>query len=252
MVPTSTRSRSYLNQQGLRWNLHQHMELRKGSPITDPHWLHRLSRGGSHNLGYYALRWDTILHGNAGELGKYAMLKTLPDKIARFLYEYHDSSYGSLDLPPLEVDRSRIDVHGILEPHEVKSCIQYVTYCIICKIWVKIRNMLFWAYFAYLTYLMYRTEHCWTHCVCKTPTPPRVTFVFIPLSWLVIKSTLARCVFHRGHLCPRNCSRPIARTWCSSGRQESLRELFSSEWITSGSVNCFFFAKSKLRPTQEL
>ena len=106
--------------------------------------VHSLASGGSHNLGYYELRWDTILHGNAGELGKYAMLKTLPDKIARFLYEYHDSSYGSLDLPPLEVDRSRIDVHGILEPHEVKSCIQYVTYCIICKIWVKIRNMLFW------------------------------------------------------------------------------------------------------------
>jgi hypothetical protein len=32
-----------------------------------------------------------ILHGNAGEMGKYAVLSVLPDKIARFLYEYHDT-----------------------------------------------------------------------------------------------------------------------------------------------------------------
>jgi hypothetical protein len=28
--------------------------------------------GGSHNLGYHALRWEMILHGNTGEMGKYA------------------------------------------------------------------------------------------------------------------------------------------------------------------------------------
>ena len=31
------------------------------------------------------LRWKMILHGNAGEMGKYAVLSVLPDKIARFL-----------------------------------------------------------------------------------------------------------------------------------------------------------------------
>jgi hypothetical protein len=40
-------------------------------------------------------------------------------KIARYLYEYHADSYASLGLPPLPVDRSRTDVHGILEPQEV-------------------------------------------------------------------------------------------------------------------------------------
>ena len=35
----------------------------------------------SHNLGYHALLWETILHGNAGEMGKYAVLSVLPDKI---------------------------------------------------------------------------------------------------------------------------------------------------------------------------
>jgi hypothetical protein len=40
--------------------------------------------------------------------------------IALFLYEYHDASYLSLPLPPpLPLDRSRIDVHGILKPHQV-------------------------------------------------------------------------------------------------------------------------------------
>jgi hypothetical protein len=41
--------------------------------------------------GVNALRWKMILHGNAGEMGKYAVLSVLPDKIARFLYEYHDT-----------------------------------------------------------------------------------------------------------------------------------------------------------------
>ncbi len=34
---------------------------------------------------------EMILHGNAGEMGKYAVLSVLPDKNARFLYEYHDT-----------------------------------------------------------------------------------------------------------------------------------------------------------------
>ncbi len=41
--------------------------------------------------GVNALRWEMILHGNAGEMGKYAVLSVLPDKIARFLFEYHDT-----------------------------------------------------------------------------------------------------------------------------------------------------------------
>ncbi len=36
--------------------------------------------------GYHALRWEMILHRNSGEMGKYAVLTVLPDKIAHFLY----------------------------------------------------------------------------------------------------------------------------------------------------------------------
>ena len=93
---------------------------RKGSAFSDPQsgwWW----QAGSHNLGYHAFVWETILHGNAGEFGKYTILKYLPDKIARFLYEFHDSDYASLDLPPLELDRSDSDVHGVLKPYQVKK-----------------------------------------------------------------------------------------------------------------------------------
>ncbi len=69
--------------------------------------------------GYAALNWESILHGNAGELGDYKELAVLPDKIARYLYEYYADSYASHDLPALPADRNRTNVHGILKPHQV-------------------------------------------------------------------------------------------------------------------------------------
>jgi hypothetical protein len=45
---------------------------------------HSLAGGGSHNMGYHALRWEMILHVNAGELSKYAVLAVLPDKLFVF------------------------------------------------------------------------------------------------------------------------------------------------------------------------
>ena len=69
-----------------------------------------------------------ILHGNAGAMGKYAVFSVLPDKIACFLYEYHDTSYSSLGLPPIPLDRSGISVHGILRPEQVQLYISYAKY----------------------------------------------------------------------------------------------------------------------------
>ena len=70
-------------------------------------------------LGYAAFDWESILHGQAGILGDYKELAILPDKIARYLYEYHADSYPSHALPLLPVDRSDIDVHGILKALQV-------------------------------------------------------------------------------------------------------------------------------------
>ena len=69
--------------------------------------------------GFAAFEWETILHGNAGDLGDYKELAVLPDKIARYMYEYHADDYAAHGLPPLPVDRSDTDVHGILKPHQV-------------------------------------------------------------------------------------------------------------------------------------
>jgi hypothetical protein len=45
----------------------------------------------------------------------------LPDKFARFLFEYHAVRFESLDLPLLPVDWSDFDVHGALEDDKVKT-----------------------------------------------------------------------------------------------------------------------------------
>ena len=52
-------------------------------------------------------------------LGKYNIISLLPDKVARFLYEYHDNRFQRLDLPPIPEDRSEFDVHAALKPEQV-------------------------------------------------------------------------------------------------------------------------------------
>jgi hypothetical protein len=136
------------------------------------------------------MRHDTITHGNAGEFGKYAVLKTLPDKIARFLYEYHNGDYLSKNLPPLPIDRSDIDVHGILQGYEVCVLYKYAEYAeYVQYVYFYARGIargivmpraeyaeyaqysVPFTYSAYSAYLliyeimMHRTRHFWTLCV---------------------------------------------------------------------------------------
>ena len=112
--------------------------------------LHSLSSGETHNSGYDALQWESILHGDAGVYGKYSVLQVLPDKIGRFLFEYHSELYNSLSLPDLPSDRSSVDVHRLLEPRQV--CNQmgilyaYFTYS---------SYSTYFAYFVYITYSAY-------------------------------------------------------------------------------------------------
>ena len=89
---------------------------------------HSLSSGSSHNIGYDAFQWESILHGDAGYFGKYSVLQVLPDKIGRFLFEYHSELYNSLNLPDLPADRSSVDVHRLLSPREVSNTISIFAY----------------------------------------------------------------------------------------------------------------------------
>ena len=101
--------------------------------------------------------------------------------------------------------------------------------------------------------MMHRTRHFWTLCVWRTRlgTPRRATFVFTPHFWLAIQNIGVWWAYLHGHLYPRNCSYPIARTMCSSGRQASLMERFSWGSTISGSVSCFSFFQSIRWPTRD-
>jgi hypothetical protein len=45
----------------------------------------------------------------------------LPDKFARFWFEFHSGRFESLDLPLLPDDRSHFDVHCTLKDDKVKQ-----------------------------------------------------------------------------------------------------------------------------------
>ena len=76
--------------------------------------------------GFDALDYRRIKQGDAGKLGNYPILSVLPDKFARFLFEFHDFRFESLDLPLLPADRSDFDVHGAREDDKVPYLAWYV------------------------------------------------------------------------------------------------------------------------------
>jgi hypothetical protein len=92
---------------------------------------HSLAGGGAHNLSYYAFLWYEVLHGDMDPFGHYPYAQILPDKIAGFLYEFHDSEFRTLGLPPLPDDRSQTNIHGMLDVVEVTRDVNhYVAVCI--------------------------------------------------------------------------------------------------------------------------
>ena len=62
---------------------------------------HRFSGGGKDSTGFAAIQWPMILHGNAPGMGDYRELTVLPEKTAKFLFEYHGHLFQSLNLPHL-------------------------------------------------------------------------------------------------------------------------------------------------------
>ncbi len=79
------------------------------------------------------LDFRKIKHGDVGKMGQYEFLSVLLKnlKFARFLYEFHDFRFESLDLPPLPADRSDFDVHGALgDEQQPKNLYVYSIYCL--------------------------------------------------------------------------------------------------------------------------
>lgn len=87
---------------------------------------HRLSGGGSHNLGYDAVPWEMIVHGNCGEYGRYSELAVLPDKVARYLFEFFPDSYTSLGLPDIPRDASSGEIHGLMNAQQALMHILHI------------------------------------------------------------------------------------------------------------------------------
>ncbi len=83
--------------------------------------MHTLAGGGGQHGGFDALDHRKIRHWSAGRLGTYDILSVLPDKFARFLFEFHSHRFESLDLPILPADRSDFDVHWALLDDKVQE-----------------------------------------------------------------------------------------------------------------------------------
>ena len=81
--------------------------------------MHTLVGCGGQHGGFYALDYRRIRHGDTRKLGNYPILAFLPDKFARFLYEFHAFLFGSLDLLPLPADLSNFDMHGAIGGEQV-------------------------------------------------------------------------------------------------------------------------------------
>ncbi len=99
---------------------------------------HRLAGEGTHNLGYYAFEaaflWYEILHGDIGQFGTYSLAQILPDKIARFLFEFHASDFQTLGLPAFPDDRSQMDSHHMLDVFQVRHFVKnFAEFCRILK-----------------------------------------------------------------------------------------------------------------------
>ncbi len=80
---------------------------------------HRLASGSRRDVGYDAFLWYEVLHNEVGAYGVYSFASILPDKIARFLFEYHCKEFQTLGIPDLPEDRSQLDVHRMLDVTQV-------------------------------------------------------------------------------------------------------------------------------------
>ncbi len=102
-----------------------------------------------------------------------------------------------------------------------------------------------------------RTGPFWKHCVWRNPTPHSATFILLhtsdrpnSASGSDVRFFLAICTQEiAADHDQTNRQDLVFKTWCSSGRQESLTALFNSEKIISGSARCSFFSQSIRRPT---
>ena len=155
------------------------------------HIVHTMVGGGGLHEGYATLDYRKIHQGNAGKLGNYPILSVLPDKFARFLFEYHSHRFESLDLPLLPADRSDFDVYGALLDDKVQNKMSYpaVNYVlsnatlvlsiitIMTVIYIILEQRISRHIYPFLSY----TLHCFRGLAVRTPGIGRVDLCSSPM-----------------------------------------------------------------------
>ena len=107
-----------------------------------------LTGGGQHQRGYDALDLDFIKQGDAGGgLGSYAVLCNLPDKVAKYLLEFHPNDYKGLGLPAIPDGASSGDIHKMLDPDQVLLCclFHYISSSL-CSLFIKLNGLIYLIY----------------------------------------------------------------------------------------------------------
>ena len=80
---------------------------------------HLLRGGGRFSMGWGALRWQATCNTDRVRFGRHGQLRYLAKKVANFLHEFHSEHFPTINLPPLPLDRSTVDVHAMLTPLEI-------------------------------------------------------------------------------------------------------------------------------------
>jgi hypothetical protein len=88
---------------------------------------HNIRGGGKTGLGWGALKWQETINTDVVLFGRHAQMRYLAKKVANFLHEYHGGLFPTLGLPVLPSDRSRVDVHAMLEPLHIAQLLRRLT-----------------------------------------------------------------------------------------------------------------------------
>ena len=141
---------------------------------------HVLEGGGSDAIGYDALLYQAIVNGDAGKLGKHNITSVLSEKVAIFLYEYHEFRFKSKELPPIPDDRSDYDFHEALTPNQARyiaNSVKRFSYCYYMRyLYVLYLFNLFVSIIIILIICRFATS-C-RHCKCSNPWRGKATFAF--------------------------------------------------------------------------
>ena len=87
------------------------------------------------DLGWGALKWQATVNTDDVRFGRHMQVRYLAKKVANFLHEYHSDLFSSLDLPALPSDRSKVDVHAMLNPMHIAKLLRRLVVSLLHIAW---------------------------------------------------------------------------------------------------------------------